>query len=226
MTKTYSLSPEKKIKLPVILIDNGHGRDTKGKCSPDAAKGLWTSPYFLREYEWTRKCACGVVDVLQSLGETAFLLVKEDWDVSLKERVERVNAYCRKYGKNNVLLISIHNNASGDGSKWMNARGWAAYTTVGVTESDYLASYLYDSAEATFKSPLKVRKYSQEKKVGRDFEEPLYVLKNTYCPAVLTENFFQDNKEDVLYLKSDKGLGACIDVHVQGLLDYIKERYR
>lgn len=215
------ISPDKTIKLPVILIDNGHGKDTAGKRSPDAVKNLWHSPYYLREYDWTRRCARGAVDVLQSLGETAFLLVREDWDVSLKERVERVNAYCRKYGKNNVLLVSVHNNAAGDGSRWLTARGWAAYTTVGVTKSDYLASYLYDAAEATFKAPLKVRKYTQEKKVGRDFEQALYILKNTYCPAVLTENFFQDNKEDVAYLKSDKGLGACIDVHVQGITDYI-----
>lgn len=217
-----SLYLDKKIKLPVILIDNGHGRETAGKRSPDAVKQLWTSPYYFREYEWARQCARGIVDVLQSLSQTAFLLVKEDWDVSLKERVERVNAYCRKYGKDNVLLVSIHNNASGDGSKWMSARGWSAYTTKGVTKSDYLASRLYDCAEETFKTPLKVRKYSQEKKVGRDFEEPLYVLKNTYCPAVLTENFFQDNKDDVLYLKSDAGLGACIDVHAQAILDFIK----
>ena len=31
-----------------ILIDNGHGYDTKGKCSPD---GLF------REYRWTRQAA-------------------------------------------------------------------------------------------------------------------------------------------------------------------------
>lgn len=212
--------------LPVILVDNGHGSDTAGKRSPDAMKHLWNSPLYFREYAWARKCAQGVVDVLQSLGETAFLLVKEDWDVSLKERVERVNAYCRKYGKDRVLLVSIHNNAAGDGSKWMTARGWAAYTTQGVTQSDYLASCLYDAAESEFRSPLKVRKYTQEKKVGRDFEEPLYVLKNTYCPAVLTENFFQDNKDDVLWLNSDKGLGSCIDVHVSGIIDYINTYYK
>ena len=212
----------KKVKMPVILIDNGHGKETKGKRSPDAMQGLYFSRYYFREYDWARKCACGLVDVLQTLGQTAFLLVKEERDVSLQERVERVNAYCRKYGKDNVLLVSIHNNAAGDGSKWMTARGWSAYTTVGVTESDHLAARLYDAAEGTFKAPLKVRKYTQEKTVGRDFEQALYLLKNTYCPAVLTENFFQDNKEDVLYLKSDKGLGECIDVHAEGIINYIK----
>lgn len=211
----------KKVKLPVILIDNGHGSDTVGKRSPDAMKNLYYSPYYLREYAWCRKCAQGIVDVLQALGQTAFLLVKEERDVSLAERVERVNAYCRKYGKDNVLVVSIHNDASGDGSSWKSASGWSAYTTKGVTESDYLAARLYDAAEDSFKSPLKVRKYTEERKTGRDFEAELYILKHTYCAAVLTENFFQDNKEDVAYLKSDKGLGEIIDVHVQGIMDYI-----
>jgi N-acetylmuramoyl-L-alanine amidase len=36
-------------------------------------------------------------------------------------------------------------------------------------------------------------------------ESNFYVLKHTNCPAVLTENFFQDTKSDVEYLTSDLG---------------------
>ena len=50
------------------------------------------------------------------------------------------------------------------------------------------------------------------------------MLTQTACPAVLSENLFQDNKEDVAFLKSDKGLGACIQLHVQGIENYIKTR--
>lgn len=214
-----------KLKMPVILIDNGHGRETAGKRSPEAAKGNFFSPLYFREYAWARRCAQGIHSVLTFLDYTCFLLVKEEEDVPLKERVERVNAYCRRYGKDNVLLVSVHNNAAGNGSKWMTACGWSAYTTKGVTRSDTLAARLYDAAEKMFQPPLKVRRYTQELSVGRDFEEGLYILKNTYCAAVLTENFFQDNKEDVLWLNSEEGLGACIDVHVQGIIDYIKEIY-
>lgn len=211
------------IPLPIILIDNGHGKDTAGKRSPDALKGLVHSPLYFREYSWTRRCAQGIVDVLQAMGRTAFLLVKEEEDVSLQERVNRVNAYCRRYGKDNVLLVSVHNNAAGKGDSWMAVRGWRAYTTRGVTASDYLAARLYDAAEKMFRKPLKVGRYSNDEETGRDYEEALYILRNTYCAAVLTENFFQDNKDDVLYLNSDEGLGACIDVHVQGIIDYIND---
>jgi N-acetylmuramoyl-L-alanine amidase len=41
------------------------------------------------------------------------------------------------------------------------------------------------------------------------------VLRNTWCPAVLTENLFQDNKEDVDFLLSDEGRQAIVDLHVR-----------
>ena len=48
----------KKIK---ILIDNGHGIDTAGKCSPDGS---------LREYKWAREIAARVVNALRAVSYT------------------------------------------------------------------------------------------------------------------------------------------------------------
>ena len=39
-----------------ILIDNGHGEDTKGKCSPDGR---------LKEYAYTREIASRIVAALK-----------------------------------------------------------------------------------------------------------------------------------------------------------------
>ena len=85
-----------------ILIDNGHGKDTPGKRSPDGK---------FREYQYTREIAKEIVDKLLSAGFDAQLLVPEEDDISLKERVKRVNKACSDLGKENVLLISIHVNA-------------------------------------------------------------------------------------------------------------------
>lgn len=209
---------------PIILIDNGHGIDTPGKCSPDALKGLLSSPYYFKEYAWARKCARGIVAALSAKGYDARMLVSEDADISLTERANRVNTFCRRYGKENVLLISVHVNAAGNGSQWMTARGWSAFTTKGMTEADKVAAFLIDAADEVFKAPLRVRKYSMADKYSRDFEENFYILKATSCPAVLTENFFQDNHEDVAYLKSDKGLADCIECHVRGIVNYLKSK--
>lgn len=43
--------------------------------------------------------------------------------------------------------LSIHVNTAGNGSQWMNARGWCAYTFPGHTESDDIADCLYLAAE-------------------------------------------------------------------------------
>lgn len=204
----------------IVLIDNGHGIDTPGKRSPDSLKGYTSSPYQFREYAWTREAANGLYSVLFARGIDARILVPEERDIPLSTRVKRVNDICRKYGASNVLLISVHNNAAGNGSKWMTARGWAIYTTKGITKADELADFIHQEASKEFKSPLKVRT-NWDKYLERDYEENFYILHHTNCPAVLVENFFQDNREDVLFLKSDRGKGSCIHVMAQGIENYI-----
>ena len=117
-----------------ILIDNGHGIDTKGKRSPDGC---------LLEYAQNRLLAGRIVSALQAQGHDAELLVPEEKDVSLFQRCDRVNRFCYAIGKDNVLLISIHCNAAGRGDRWLSARGWCAYTTRGNTRADALATCLY-----------------------------------------------------------------------------------
>lgn len=192
----------------VILIDNGHGAETPGKRSPDGT---------FREYAWTREVARMVCDILQAEGYNAKLLVPEDRDISLVERCRRAN----QYDKAGSILVSIHNNAAGNGSKWMAARGWSIYTTRGVTEADRLAEAIWKRAEKVFKPAHPVRSYSSHP-LGHDFEENFYILIHAYCPAVLIEHFFMDNREDVAYLKTDAAKAACAEVIVDGVKDYLK----
>ena len=105
-----------------ILIDNGHGVDTAGKRSPDGS---------LREYKYAREIAEKVVSELKKRGFDAERIVTEENDISLSERCRRVNSICDRVGTKNVILVSIHCNAAGNGSQWMNARGWEAWTSVG-----------------------------------------------------------------------------------------------
>lgn len=194
-----------------ILIDNGHGSNTPGKRSPNGS---------ILEYKYTREIAQRVVEELKARGYDAERLVTEEYDVSLGERCRRVNAKCKAHGSHNVLLVSIHNNAAGAGG-WMNARGWSAYTTKGRTLSDTLADCLYKAAEAYLVGQ-KVRKDMQDG--DADWEENFYILRNTLCAAVLTENFFMDSREDVAYLLSEAGKMAIVKVHVEGIIAYIKSQ--
>ena len=192
-----------------ILIDNGHGYDTPGKCSPDKK---------LREYAYAREITKRIVTDLKEKGYDAELLVTEEKDISLKERVTRTNNMCKKHGTSNVIFISIHCNAAGNGN-WMKAQGWSAFTSKGNTKSDKIATIMYKYAEKYF-TGRKIRTDYSDK--DPDWEENFYVLKNTNCPAVLTENFFMDNKDDVDYLLSEEGKTAIVKTHVDAIIEYLK----
>ena len=199
-----------------ILIDNGHGHNTPGKRSPDGT--------FL-EATYNREIAKRIVAELQNKGYDAELLVPEEEDIPLKERVRRVNAACSASsscpaptGHPNVILISIHVNAAGNGSKWMNATGWSCYTCTGQTQSDKLADRLYQAAIKNFPGKRIRTDYSDN---DPDWEENFYLLRKTLCVAVLSENFFMDSHSDLEYLQSRAGKQAIIDTHVEGIIDYL-----
>jgi len=194
-----------------ILIDNGHGENTPGKRSPDGK---------LREYLYARDIAKAIERDLKLKGYDVEVIVRETIDVPLDERARRVNETCGRVGAKNVLLVSIHCNASGSGSEWMNARGWSAYTSKGKTKADELATMMYEEAEKNFIGH-KIRKDNSDG--DPDWEENFYILSKTKCPAVLTENFFQDNKEDVDYLNSDEGKQAIIKTHVDAIIRYVQK---
>lgn len=208
----------------IILIDNGHGENTQfnGKFSPYLSDMNIGDEFVVknrfREWKYNRVIAKQVVDKLVSMGYDARLVVPESNDVSLSERIRRVNTICNKEGASNVVLISVHSNAKGDGSSWQDAKGWEAYTTRGKTKSDKLADFLYKRAASYFKG----RKIREDWSDGdRDKEADFYIIKKSYCPAVLTENFFYDNKDDLKYLTSDEGIHAVVRTHVEGIIDYV-----
>ena len=195
-----------------IFIDNGHGMMTAGKRSPDGQ---------FREAFYNREIAKRVVADLVDRGYDAELLVPEDDDVSLEERVRRVNSVCFLLGKSNVMLVSIHVNAAGDGSKWMNATGWSCYTCKGQTQSDKLADCLYQAAIKNFPGKRIRTDYSDN---DRDWEENFYLLRKTLCVAVLSENFFMDSHSDLEYLQSRAGKQAIVDTHVEGIIEWIESK--
>ena len=196
----------------IILVDNGHGINTKGKKSPDGK---------LLEYSYTRNVAQEVVRRLRNLGYDARRIVPEETDVPLSKRVFRVNQICQLAGSRNVLLVSVHCNAAGSDGKWHNGTGWEAYTSPGKTAGDRLADCLYNQAQLHLKD-MKIRKDMTDG--DPDKEAKFYVLTQTWCAAVLTENLYQDNKADVDFLLSDNGFDKIVQLHVDGIVEYIKSK--
>ena len=196
----------------IVLVDNGHGIDTKGKCSPDRR---------LHEYKWAREMARMVVGELRARGIDARLLVPEEKDIPILIRVRRVNTVCDKEGSGNVLLVSIHNNACGNDGQWHDASGFSVFCSKNASSRSKLcASFFTEEAES--------RRLLGNRSVpaGRFWtwswtKSDIGILKNSKCPAVLTENLFQDNKADVNLLLSGKGKEDICDLHVQAIFKYI-----
>ena len=197
-----------------ILLDNGHGVTTPGKRSPEGGQ--------LREYKYCREIAEEVCKRLKADGYDAIQIVPEEADISLGERVNRINAWCDRLGSKNVCVVSIHNNAAGSGAQWMNARGWEAWTSKGQTQGDKLADCLYDAAEKVLKPLIPGVKIRTDMADGdRDKESNFTILYRSKCAACLTENMFQDNREDVDWLLSPCGRDAIIRLHVDGIKAYV-----
>lgn len=191
-----------------ILIDNGHGRETAGKRSPDGR---------LLEWAYAREIAARLEESLGRMGYDAERIVPEEEDVSLTERCRRAN----RHGPKGALLVSIHCNAAGADGKWHGAHGWSAYVSRNASvESKALARCLIGAAKG---QGLSVREYSP---AAPYWTQDLAICRDTRCPAVLTENLFQDNREDVGYLLSEEGKRAIVALHVEGIERYLGGRVK
>ncbi len=196
-----------------IFIDNGHGSDTAGKRSPDGR--------FL-EYKFNHIIASGTVSALRNKGLDAELLVPEENDITLAERCRRVNGWYREHGKDSCILVSIHANAFGNGREWTSPSGWSVYTSKGQTRADKLADCLFAAAKKHLPS-MKMR--ADWSDGDADQEEGFYILRHTLYPAVLTENGFMTNTQEVQVLESSAGQQAIINLHVEGIINFIDDTY-
>ena len=194
----------------VVILDNGHGKDTPGKCSPDKS---------LYEWQWTREIVAMLCERLYGLENVqTVILTPEEYDVPLKERVRRVNTiyHDAKIAGKEVLLISVHINASGHGT-WNKASGFSVWVSNNASEkSKQFAQIAYEQAKLLDLCGKRVA--PKENYWTSNF----FILKNTPCPAVLTENMFQDNKDDVGFLKSDNGKNIIVDLHFNAIKKYLE----
>lgn len=212
-----------KKETTIIILGTAHRMRESGKQSPDGR---------LKECVWSREVVFEVEAKLKSYGYRVLVDMPEldlpksaqspsaqlERNRELATRVNMVNEVCRQQGAKNVLYVSIHVNAAGADGKWHDANGWSVFVSNNASQnSKLLAECLFD---ATASQGIKTRKPSFSQKY---WSQSLYVLNNTKCPAVLTENMFQDNKGDVDYLLSDLGRHQIARLHIEGIINYINK---
>lgn len=197
---------EKRKKVGKVIIDNGHGIYTAGKCSPDGK---------LREWKWTRDVAVRLQKLLEARGFDVELLVPEASDVPLRDRVRRATAIGKKAGgQSRCLLISLHVNAAGSGG-WHTASGWSVYVCGNASlRSRQFANTLARHAK---EKGLKVRRQTP----GRGYwVQSLAIVRDTLCPVVLSENLFMDNEEECRWLLSEEGKDTIALLHADAVSEF------
>lgn len=233
MPNVSTLITHPNMSQKTIILGTAHRVNVGGNRSPNGV---------LREYRFSRDVCKRLKKELEADGFQVFIDIEEDriegtQSQELIQRCKIVNALCSRFGKANCIYISIHVDAAGSTGEWRTAGGWTAYTSRGRTRADALATCLYEAAQvaladyaAQFEEKRKRGLYDAKQKPFRtdysdgdpDKEAGFYVLAHTVCPAVLTENLFQDNRADVEFLTSETGIQAIVQLHKDGILRFFK----
>lgn len=193
-----------------LLFDYGHGRKTPGKRSPDGR---------LEEWAYAREVGSAVASHFRDrlkFDVDEILAPDDPNDVPLVDRVAKVNRIVNANSHQQCLLCSFHVNAAGNGREWMKGRGWSVYVAnnASKTSKEY-ANALFDAA---VELGVKPRQYLPGVKY---WTAGYYILRHTKCPAILTENFFMDNREDVELLLSPEGKNLVENIHIVGISKYL-----
>lgn len=204
----------------VIILGTAHLSTTPGKRSIDGR---------LREYKYSREIVGRVKNKLSAMGYKVFVdyesaepnvqMKADTWrkeqNRELAYRVGVVNKISKEYGSGECVYISIHVNAAGGDGKWHNASGFSVFVCPACSSASKRLAQIFTSTalymDLTGNRSIPTNKY---------WVSNLYVLRKTNCPAVLTENLFQDNKADVDFLLSEEGKEAITNLHVKSIEQY------
>ena len=173
----------------MILLDAGHGGIDEGVyVTPN--KRHYDSQVKIAEGQLNRAVINLVGYELHKRGVPISFISGQIPDTSLSERVRRVNWLS---GRHNCFLLSIHHN-------WFSspvARGAEFFTSIGDTDADEYAEYIYQRFMAKYPHRKARKDYSDG---DADKEANFRILRETYCPAVLSEWGFMSNAWDREYM--------------------------
>lgn len=173
------------MKKVIVILDYAHGKDVAGKRSPCGRHEEW---------KWSRERGRCIKIILQAIGFEVHETNPTDSEIGLVKRVRISENIPVKNGQIK-FFISLHNNAAGDGTKWMNARGIEIWTKRGVDLADDFSDFYFKIMREWFPAiPIRLNSPINGQK---DKEGNLAVLKSVGVYSVLIEHLFQDNKTDV-----------------------------
>jgi len=168
----------------LFILDRAHGKNVKGKRSPDGSHIEW---------EWSDKFVDDLSTDLTSLGIPWVETVSEDTEPGITKRVKRANKFEDKADIR--ILLSFHNNAGG-------GTGIELFTNNEKDESDFIGEFIAknlinDFPECRWR---RLDKYTLGKEASFTVIAGNKYIKPNYW-AVLIEFLFMDHPEDLKKLK-------------------------
>ncbi len=195
-------------------LDNGHGKLQAGKRSPIWEEEDSKMQFF--EYEFNRDIVERIIKVLDKKGVAYFDVVPDYKKVGsfLEERVARVNKEKSELPK---LFVSVHSNAGpAPVGKWVSSsiKGVETWFAHNSTKGKKMA--------AIFQKHILAKTGFKNRKLKSTKIKNLYVLIKTVMPAILTENGFYNNKEEVKELMKDSVRQKVADAHIAAIMEIEK----
>lgn len=193
------------------ILDNGHGKKTRGKRSPKLKDG---SRFY--EYEFNRDIVERIIAIIDPLGFRYCDLV-DDYEQQgnfLHGRVKRANTTAF-LGKR--IYLSIHSNAAPTASSkdWChpNIDGIETWHKYGDLNGSKLADIFQNHlVKATGWVDRGIKSKPNDK--GQ-----FYVLRRTKMTAILTENGFYNNQAQCLDLRKDEVRQKIAEAHVAAMME-------
>jgi N-acetylmuramoyl-L-alanine amidase len=189
-----------------VILDNGHGGMIDGAYVTAPNKMFkHNENVYIYEGVFNRKIVAYLSCMLSDLKLNHTILVPEQEDISLKERVKRINKlYERHEGR--VMTVSIHGNAGG-------GTGFEVFTSRGQTLSDEFAD-IFVQEMSRIEPTMRTRVDKSDGDLDKEANFRILMGKG---PAVLTENFFMDNYKDCIYMLSDNGQISIAEYHADAI---------
>jgi N-acetylmuramoyl-L-alanine amidase len=171
-----------------IALSAGHGPHTKGKRTP-----LFEDGTFMHEHEFNNSVVNKLYGLLLHVKDFNVTIVSDTLtDVPLSQRVYREQQIVSD------LFLAVHANAIE--GKWNDVNGIESFYNNGSTKGrKYCGIFQANLIEDTG-----LHNRGAKSAPGPQYNHSLYVLKNTYGPAVLVECGFMDNKGEAIKLMSDE----------------------
>jgi len=203
----------KKKKLTnVIILDAGHGGlvdgvyQTKGKRSP-----IWNNGSYYFEGVGNREIVKKLTYRLQKKGIEVFNSNDSQRDLPLYKRVKNINNEIKNNKSKKYIGVSVHSN----GYSSNQANGWEVFVSKN------------SSQESKEMAKISERHFQEEfpKSKNRGIKKSnFYILKNTKCPFILTENFFHTNeKECRKILMTEEGQDKIVNFHFDFIMKYLNK---